>query len=185
MTIIHVKPNDVLQIVSATFPEYHGMKVKIQAAERVTLSDLNWSGGTRSQYRGCTLDGRKTGGADTGNMQPPWANQYEGAVVPIPPGMCLVMHSHFCGKDSGLTIYVHPSDMPKYLPSGNADLTKQEKAVLRIIRSFVSSYRREEAERFGIDMSQYAETVECLKQKGFLNGRGALTNEGKTVANSL
>jgi hypothetical protein len=118
MDSIAVKRADVAQVVSATFPEYRGRKIKVQAAADVMLHDLNWSGGSRSQYRTCTLEGRYIGGADKANARAPWDNQgAEGARVPIPAGAVVVRHSMFCGKDTGLTIYVNPADMPKLLPA--------------------------------------------------------------------
>ena len=113
---INVTRNDVSAIVRATFPHYKGRKFRVQAKEKVTLSDLNWSGGTRSEYRACTLDGCHTGGADSYNRMAPWENQAEGKSLPIPSGFVVVEHSIFCGKDTGLRIYVNPADMAKLLP---------------------------------------------------------------------
>jgi len=113
---------DVVAIVAATFPQYRRKKVWIRAAETVTLSDLNWSGGTRSEYRSCTLPG-VTGKAQVGgsmdryHQRAPWDNPAEGQTVPIPQGMVVVRGGHFCGKESMLTLHVHPADMPKYLPA--------------------------------------------------------------------
>jgi hypothetical protein len=117
LNAIPVKRADVAAIVSATFPDYRGRKIKVLATESETIHDLNWSGGSRSEYRSCTLRGQYIGGADRYNQQAPWANQGEGKSVPIPPGAVLVRHSIFCGKDVGLTIYVNPADMPKLLPA--------------------------------------------------------------------
>ena len=41
----NVRRQDVDMIVRATFPEYRGRKIRVAAAEGVTLHDLNWSGG--------------------------------------------------------------------------------------------------------------------------------------------
>ncbi len=114
---ITVKRQDVAQIVRATFPNYKGRKFRIEPASSVTLYDLNWSGGTRNQYRTCTLAGESLGGADKYNTQAPWANQAEGKDVPVPPGAVVVQHADFCGKDLGLRIYVNPVDMPTLLPA--------------------------------------------------------------------
>ena len=114
---VKVSRRDVDAIVRATFPDYRGRKLRVAAAETVTLHDLNWSGGTRAQYRSCTLAGRFLGGADKFNAQAPWANDGEGVALPVPAGSCLVEHSIFCGHDCGLTIFVNPADMPKYLPA--------------------------------------------------------------------
>jgi hypothetical protein len=111
----NVKRNEVAAIVNATFGDYRGRKIRVAPTETVHISDLNWSGGTRSQYRACTLDGRSLGGMDRYNAMAPWANPAEGASLPLVPGACVVEHSIFCGKDSGLRIYVHPDDMPRLI----------------------------------------------------------------------
>ena len=115
---IPVKRADVEPLVRATFPEYRGRKIRVQPRERVTFSSLNWEGGSRSQYRACTLTGQWTGSAAKYNAQAPWANQAEGKSVDIPPGACIVEHVMFCGKDLGLRIYVRPEDMPRLLTVG-------------------------------------------------------------------
>ena len=116
MNWTNVKRNDVTQIVNATYPEYRGRKIRIGAAEKVSLHDLNWSGGSRSTYRACTLEGEILGSSAKFNAMAPWdSRQVEGQSLPLVPGACVVEHSIFCGKDSGLRIYVHPADMPKLL----------------------------------------------------------------------
>jgi hypothetical protein len=112
----NVRRQDVDMIVRATFPEYRGRKIRVAAAEGVTLHDLNWSGGTRSQYRGASLSGQSLGNADRYNQLAPWdSRQIEGQRLPLVPGVVVVEHSMFCGKDTGLRIYVHPADMPRLL----------------------------------------------------------------------
>ena len=113
---IAVKRADILALINATFPDYRGRKFKVIASGRVFFSDLNWSGGSRSQYRACTLDGKLTGTMDKYNHAHPWDHQAEGKTCEIPRGACVVRHSIFCGKDTGLTVYIHPEDMPKLLP---------------------------------------------------------------------
>jgi hypothetical protein len=113
---VKVKLADVATIVRATFPEYKGRRFRVQPAENVSLQDLNWSGGSRSQYRACTLDGQPLGNADAYNMRWPGDNRgVEGSSVTVPPGCVMVRHSFFCGKDMGLTITCHPSNMPALL----------------------------------------------------------------------
>ena len=115
-TFTAVSRKEVAAIVNATFPEYKGRKIRVAATETVGLYDLNWSGGTRSQYRACTLEGRSLGSSAKYNAMAPWdSRQVEGQFLPLVPGACVVEHQIFCGKETGLRIYVHPSDMPKML----------------------------------------------------------------------
>lgn len=111
------KEPSIAAIVRTTFPEYRRKKVYIRASENVTLHDLNWSGGTRAEYRACTVNGEWAGSTSRYHACPPWANPAEGSVIPIPPGMIVVQGGTFCGKDSTLSLHVNPTDMPKYLPA--------------------------------------------------------------------
>jgi hypothetical protein len=113
---IAVTKREIGAIVLGSFPEYRGRKFRLYASETVILSDLNWSGGTRSQYRAVTLDGFPVGNTDKYNQVAPWNNPAEGQVVPIPQGIVVVEHVLFCGKDLGLKVWANPADMPKLLP---------------------------------------------------------------------
>jgi len=108
------KKPEIAAIVRATFPSYRRKKVYLRVVESVTFSDLNWSGGTRSEYRACTLDGQLTGSMDKYHTLAPWdPRQVEGATVPLPQGHVVVRGGHFCGKESLLALYVHPADIAR------------------------------------------------------------------------
>lgn len=111
------KDRTIAAIVKATFPSYKRKSVRINACAAIALHDLNWSGGTRSEFRACTLAGEERGSTSRYNQCAPWANPAEGMVVPIPAGMIVVRGGYFCGKESILSLHVNPADMPKYLPA--------------------------------------------------------------------
>jgi hypothetical protein len=121
LNAIPVQRKDVAAIVRATFPGYKGRKIRIVVQDSVTLIDLNWSGGTRCQYRACTLAGEPLGNTDRFAAMAPWVNPAEGITLPIAPGACVVEHSIFLGKDAGLRIYIHPSDRPALLPTATTE----------------------------------------------------------------
>jgi hypothetical protein len=106
-----VTRKQVKAIIEQTYPDYNGRKFTVEAAERVTFYDTNWSGGTRSQYVAMTRDG-KTG---TFTAPAPWVNRLEGQTVDLPEDVIIVKHSIFCGQDCGIRFYVHPNVMPKML----------------------------------------------------------------------
>ena len=110
-----VNTKDVRSIVNATFPDYRRRSVYVEARETVTLHDLNWSGGTRSEYRSCSVDGRPLENKVDLSGPAPWENPYEGKTITIPPGLVVVRGGHFCGKVSTLYIYVSPENMPKLI----------------------------------------------------------------------
>jgi hypothetical protein len=110
------KDASIRRLIQATFPDYRRKKVYVRAAETITFSDLNWSGGTRAEYRAAKLSGEFVGSTDKYHALAPWdPRQIEGQSLPIPQGYCVVRGGHFCGKQSLLAIYVNPADMPKYL----------------------------------------------------------------------
>lgn len=120
---------------------YSGRKFKaVVTSEPVTLSDTYWDGGTRSTYALINLSTGARLPASGKALSPP---QFGGAVEPIrvniPSGFALVKHSIFCGKDTGLTIYVRPENAAHLLP-GPVELTACERAVLEYTRSRKSSY---------------------------------------------
>lgn len=118
MQSIQVATKDVKQIMAAVDPSYRKRQVRIVSAESVEIHDINWCGGTRSEYKACTIDGRVLGSLERFNMMAPWdSRQIEGQSLPLVQGSVVVRFGFFCGKVSTATIYVHPADMPKYLPA--------------------------------------------------------------------
>ena len=110
-----VPTKDVRAIVEATFPEYRKHNVIICPTTSVTMHDLNWSGGTKSTYRACTIDGKPVRSkVDTG-IPAPWNNPYEGLTVDLPENVVIVKGGYFCGKTSTLCINVHPANMPRFI----------------------------------------------------------------------
>lgn len=182
---LYIDRSEVETIIGATFPGYTGKKVQVESSESVLVHSLNWTGGSRNEYAACSMQGVPTGNASAGNAAPPWRNPVEGQSVSVPQGFALVKHCMFCGKDLGLTIYVNPADMPRYLQASNVELTDDEKTMLVITKGIISSYRREEASKKGINASQYAAIVEALKTKGMMSKNGALTLIGKNAATTL
>lgn len=90
------------ELAKRAYPEYRGRTFREDRSGRVMFHDTNWGGGTRNSYRSLSLDG------NAGRALPsfaPWANPVEGQSGIIPPGWCVVMHTIFCGKDLGCTVY--------------------------------------------------------------------------------
>lgn len=96
---------------------YRKRKVVVHAAETVTLYNLNWDGGSRNVYSAVRLADMATDTKATFGRPAPWENPYEGAKVPLAPGLAIAKTGTFCGKPSTLCLYVHPADMPKLLPA--------------------------------------------------------------------
>lgn len=94
---------------------YRKRKVFVRAVTSVRLTDLNWSGGSRSEYAAVRLADMATVRQGKMSRPAPWANPYEGQEVPLVPGLAIAETGYFCGKPSTMRLYVHPEDMPKLL----------------------------------------------------------------------
>lgn len=112
---IEVATKDVKEIVKGSFPTYNKRKVFVRATTAVTITDLNWSGGTRSEYVATDLEGKRLGSLEKFNHIAPWENPAEGVELPVLEGTVVVRGGWFCGKESTLVIHVNPKDMPKYI----------------------------------------------------------------------
>jgi len=76
-------------------------------------------------------------------------------------------------------LFVHPDAMGGILPAPNdSELSNEELLCLLITRALKSSYRREEAKRYGIN---YDKMVLSLKAKGLVTTNGAINKEGKNL----
>lgn len=116
MNRFDIAAKDAQDIIRAAFPSYRKRNATIEARTAVTLQDLNWSGGTKSEYAAVRLaDGRAV--KPSLDRDPPWTNRHEGARVDMVPGIALVRAGWFCGKASTVTIYVHPDDLARTLPA--------------------------------------------------------------------
>jgi len=100
-------------LLTACYPEYRGRKVRARVATQYQMSNY-WSEGSRDFVVAYHLETGKVVEMATAAGVP--MNQIAHAKVGIPAGVVLVEHSIHCGKDCGVTIVVHPDNMPRFLP---------------------------------------------------------------------
>lgn len=101
-----------------TVDRYAGRTFYAEICERVTLpSDSGvWGGGSRDTYSLVRLaDGESVRDPMT-HVAPYLGSGRADRDVPMTPGFAVVGHSIFCGKDCGLTFYLHPADAALMLP---------------------------------------------------------------------
>ena len=103
-------------IVKATFSDYRKRKVIVKVTDKVRFSDLNWSGGTRSEYRACDINGKPIDASVSMNGPAPWNNPFEGLEIDLPENAVIVEGGYFCGKARTLYINIHPANVPKLIP---------------------------------------------------------------------
>lgn len=112
---IKARKAQVWDVVKRAFPEYRGRTFNIEFATSVTFHDLNWGGGTKSEYVAVAANGKTL---SVGAGYAPWANPVEGKTVQIPQNVLIIKRSIFCGHNMGIRIYSHPANMPRWLPEG-------------------------------------------------------------------
>ena len=112
MNYIKVPSKQLKSVIKATFPDYRKRTVIVKATTKVTFSDLNWSGGTRAEYKACTVHGEEVPIKYNMSAPAPWNNPFEGQTVDLPVDCVVVEGGYFCGKKRTLYIYIHPQNMP-------------------------------------------------------------------------
>jgi hypothetical protein len=105
----------VKAVALAAFPDYKGRKFFLELQKYPIDVCSYWGGGSRDYFNFVRLDNLKVFGEVP--QQSAYDKPIQGAdKVELPPGLACVCHSYFCGKDTGLTVYINPVDNQKYLP---------------------------------------------------------------------
>jgi hypothetical protein len=191
--VIHLEPSQVPTVLRGS---YAGYKYKVLVCESVTIPVTAglWDGGSRDSYQGVELATGKRYPL-TMESEAPWGTRRE-ITVQLDNGKAVVEHSIFCGKDMGLTFYIHPSNAIGLIPA-KVELTPYQRLVLVATRSLKSSYagrdRYENAQGEynctqvlkGDDYptrDQWREAQASLIAEGYLNKAGAITVKGRNAA---
>lgn len=187
---IYLEPN---MVPAALRRGYDGKKFKANVCEQMTIPATAglWEGGSRDKYSVVQIEtGREI--EPVNHNAAPWNSSRHDVTVKLEPGIAVVEHSISCGKDMGLTFYVHPDNAAKLLPAPSAELNEHEKLVLNATASFKSSYGGRDRYQMATDDLRYArkpypsrEQWEHAKQllisKGLLNKAGAITPAGRNA----
>jgi len=167
---------------------YSGRKYAFKAVEEVQMNSTYWDGGSRSTWTAVKLSTRQV--VPLPRFGPP---QFGGpqSIPPIPleQDMAIVEHSIFCGKDMGLTIYIHPSDSPQMITEPDS-ATDDEKIVLAY-KGLKNTYGgkkniqyTEANRRYEITQGRWDIATESLKARKLLNKSGAITPSGRNIDTS-
>ncbi len=161
---------------------------KAEICDKVTIpADAGlWSGGTRETFHVVRIaDGAAI--APVNHSAAPWDGRSEREIV-LEPGILVIRHSMFCGKDHGLTFYVRGADIAPLLPNANRafdDMSANARSVLGVIRSLISSYRAEEYQRMRLTAEQVTTAKAELTARGYIDKRGAITTAGRNALNRV
>lgn len=101
-------------IVLACYPEWAGRKLFVCAATDYDMANY-WDGGSRDYAMAFNLTTKIASEPAYATTNP--MNRVAHKTVQIPEGVVIVEHSYFCGKDSGVTIYVNPANLARFLPA--------------------------------------------------------------------
>lgn len=138
MTTIYL---DKSQVPSQLRGEYAGNRFEVIVRENVHIpmhAGL-WDGGSREHYYALRVaDG--AGVPFPGQAAAPWDASRQGRDVALVPGMAIVCHRVFCGKDMGLRFYLHPADAAPMLPAPEAALPALQQLVLDYTAGRKASY---------------------------------------------
>lgn len=187
---IYLEPKDVPTTLRRA---YAGKKFAAEVCEEVRIpTDAGlWSGGSRDFYSAISLT---TGQAIPlpGQDTAPWGNR-QTQMVKLAPDFAIVRHTIFCGKDLGLTFYLHPVNAASLLPKP-ADLTDDELKILSATRRFKASYAGRDRYEMAKEEARYSPNAQAfptrkqweevkasLADHGFLTRAGAITTKGRNA----
>jgi len=188
------------QVPASIRGAYSGKKYRAVITDSVYIpSDAGtWAGGSRTLYSAIHLSsGESKPACDA--YSAPWDSARKDQNVTLKPGFAIISHSIFCGKDMGLTVYIHPDNAAALLPAP-IELNPLQRAVLKYTKEKKASYNGRD--RFDMLISdldywskrqelnlesaptraQWDSAKEYLIEQGLLNARGAITTKGKNAA---
>jgi len=198
MSVLNAIYLDPAMVPSTLRGRYSGKSFKAIVCTEMTIpADAGlWSGGSRDTFTViCAYTGKTVN--MPGQYAAPWDSSRREQKIAMVSGAIVVEHSIFCGKDLGLTFYVHPDNAAKLLPAPTGDLTAIEKLVLVYTAHRKSSYMGKDRYAMAVDDARYGygenrdklaptraqwdEAKAALITRGLLNKAGAITPAGRNA----
>lgn len=96
-------------MVQHVFPDYNGRHFKAEFTPSITLYNTLWDGGSKNEYAAVNMAG-------VSHAMPTFSEHGIGQKVEVEAGTAIVMRMWFCGRDIGVTIYMNPTDAPRWIP---------------------------------------------------------------------
>jgi hypothetical protein len=181
---VHANTEQTRAIARAAFPDYTGRTIRICASRTVNCASY-WAEGYRSYFVALDLATMRT--------SPPAQSAFDRTIagldcVTVPMGAAIVEHVIFCGRDSGITIHVHPDSLAPLLPATPTAIDPDVRTVLRYTRSYKNTYNGQTGVRFryaaretGITADRWQSATATAMQLGYLTKAGAITDAGRNV----
>ena len=102
----------LIALMQKVYPDYKGRKFFLEVEDKSFSTISYWDGGSRTYFKFINPNGTTLTLPET---HPFHQHEHENREAILEPGLACVKHSIFCGHDCGLTIMLHPQDMPKQL----------------------------------------------------------------------
>ena len=180
--------SEAMALVRRAYPDCTKNCVTIYPCDENTEHNCAsyWDSGYRDYFMFVEL---ATGQQKQAPQQSMFDRKVEGLdKVKLPRGTVIVVQ-HFMGTGKSVSIRMRQEDLnPTFLPLPSPELSEAEKRCLYYTRSRKSSYggikefRRHEA---GMSVEAWDAAKASLLTKGLLDKRGALTVNGRNVANGI
>lgn len=108
----------LVKLMQDMYPDYKGRKFFLEVTEKEFDVTSYWDEGSRTYYKFVNPNGDVLHLPDT---HPFHQHNKENRIAKLVPGLACVRHTIFCGHECGLTIMLHPNDMPKQISSENSN----------------------------------------------------------------
>jgi hypothetical protein len=181
---MYINSPETRRIAAIAFPEWKGKKIEVRPFIGPMDLASGWSGGTRSDF---VMINISTGATAEVPENGTIARRPVGELKSLPINCMLVEHTIFCGTDCGLTIYVNPENLNKFVTGGD-DLGLDHHIVLTATANLkssyagISNYRFHEASReTGITAERWETAKSFLISNSYLNKAGAITDKGRNA----
>lgn len=106
----------LIELMQSVYPDYKGRKFYLEVMDKEFDVTSYWSDGSRDYY--IFVNSNKET-LQLPNTHPYKQHNEENRIAKLVPGLACIRHTIFCGHDCGLTIMLHPSDMPKQIENKN------------------------------------------------------------------
>jgi hypothetical protein len=182
MKTIYTNDRAAMEIFGRAFPSTNFREIRVCEFYGPMPLRSYWDGGCRDFFRVVRI----SDGVSLASI-PQNGTPFDDASLELsalPDGFAVAVHTYSGQRQFG-ALYLNAANITPMLPAGGDDLSDDEKTVLKLVRSYVSSYRRAEAARSGVDAARYDAAVSALKARKLLSAQGGCTTEGKNVAAML
>lgn len=182
MKALFTNDRTAMEIFRRAFPDTNFREIRVcEFCGPMSLRSY-WDGGSRDYFQVVRIADGANLASIPQNGTPFDASSLE--LSALPDGFAVAVRTYSGQRQYG-ALYLNPANITPMLPAGGNELSDDEKTILKLVRSYISSYRRQEAARSGIDAVRYDAAIASLKGRKLLTAQGGCTTEGKNVAAML